>query len=95
MFLADMKLLADNARKYHSAPEDWVVQHADLLYQVAEEKVDEFSEEISQAEEMITKTEQEGMSEVAPSETGTPFVQELPSSVPPPPNSIDEITPVT
>jgi hypothetical protein len=61
-FLADMKLLVDNARAFNSTPDvRWVVLHAELLYEVAKEQLDLRTDEISAAEDQVKK-EQAGVS---------------------------------
>jgi hypothetical protein len=49
-FLSDMKQLAENARQYHTAPEaHWVVQHAEYLYEAAQEEIAKRQKDIDEA----------------------------------------------
>eukprot|EP00177_Eucheuma_denticulatum_P005872 GFKZ01010695.1.p1 GENE.GFKZ01010695.1~~GFKZ01010695.1.p1 ORF type:complete len:1802 (-),score=389.54 GFKZ01010695.1:87-5492(-) len=53
-FIADMELLVKNATDFNRLPEaQWVVQHANLLLEVAVEQISRRADEISAAEEMI------------------------------------------
>lgn len=59
-FLDDMRLMVDNARAFNTGPDvQWVVQHAELLCEVAEEQVSLRAEEIAAAEEMVIKEKAE------------------------------------
>uniref|UniRef100_A0A7S1XFX4 Bromo domain-containing protein n=1 Tax=Compsopogon caeruleus TaxID=31354 RepID=A0A7S1XFX4_9RHOD len=79
-FLSDMKLLVDNARSFHTSPEaNWVVQHAELLYETAVEKIEEYRPEIDAAMAQIEKSKADGMSEAGTepvnySNSGTPLM---------------------
>ena len=49
-FLHDMRLIADNARRYHTRPEaHWVVQHAEYLVEAAEEEIAHRQADIDEA----------------------------------------------
>ncbi|KAK4532592.1 hypothetical protein CCYA_CCYA13G3449 [Cyanidiococcus yangmingshanensis] len=49
-FLSDMQQLAENARQYHTAPEaHWVVQHAEFLYEAAQEEIAKRRKDIDEA----------------------------------------------
>lgn len=53
-FIADVQLLVKNATDFNRLPEaQWVVQHANLLLEVAVEQISRRADEISAAEEMI------------------------------------------
>lgn len=53
-FVADMELMASNARLFNkSADVQWVVQHAELLLDVAREQVQRRADDIKAAEEMV------------------------------------------
>lgn len=55
-FLDDMAQIAKNARAFNnSADVQWVVQHAELLLEVAQEQVADKSEEIAAAEDAIQR----------------------------------------
>lgn len=59
-FVADMKLMAENARLFNSSADvQWVVQHAQLLLEVAQELVHRKTDEISAAEEMVRLEQEE------------------------------------
>jgi len=60
-FLDDMKLLVHNAEAFNTGEsEQWVVQHARLLLDTAEEKIGELRSEITEAEEDFKKQIKEG-----------------------------------
>ncbi|CAN8075394.1 unnamed protein product [Agarophyton chilense] len=53
-YLADMNLVVSNARLFNKrADVQWVVQHAELLLEVAKEELQKRSEDIKAAEEMV------------------------------------------
>lgn len=53
-FIADMELLVKNARDFNRQPDSqWVVQHAELLLEVAIEQISRRADEIKAAEEMV------------------------------------------
>lgn len=53
-FLEDMNLIVNNARSFNRADDvQWVVQHAELLYDVAVEQVSRRADEIKMAENMV------------------------------------------
>lgn len=53
-FLDDMRLMVNNAKVFNQSPDvQWVVQHAKLLLEVAEEQVERRAEEIQTAENMV------------------------------------------
>lgn len=53
-FLKDMQLMLDNARAYNCTSDvKWVVRHAELLFEVAEESILNRKEDILAAEELV------------------------------------------
>ncbi len=59
-FLEDMNQIVENARAFNSSPDvQWVVQHAELLQEVAIEQTTHKSDEITAAEEAIAQQKSE------------------------------------
>lgn len=53
-FIADMELLVKNASDFNKTPDvAWVVQHAELLLEVAREQISRRADEIRSAEDMV------------------------------------------
>lgn len=66
-FLSDFKLLVSNARAFNTTPDvQWVVQHAELLLEVASEEVGKRKDEIAAAESQVLKEKSESAKAAVP-----------------------------
>mmetsp|Transcript_7271 Transcript_7271/g.32230 ORF Transcript_7271/g.32230 Transcript_7271/m.32230 type:complete len:1148 (+) Transcript_7271:1543-4986(+) len=90
MFLSDMKLMVENAEKFNTTAEtQWVIQHAQLMLRVAENKVDELKPQILEAEELVRKeevssTKDEGSIKSSPKTSPKTKAELVPSPLPSP-----------